>query len=235
MQRDNLRTRRRSRQPYPSRGEVSTSDRPGAASSDHGRRGRCAQALGLARGSCRWAIRWAKPGRIGPYRAHLHTPATLPTLQYLQVFSTSMPPQTPCFTRERSPVRTQPRPSSSDQGVVRYGTDMERGGDTAAAASPQMQVRRGSDRAPQDFCSSSQTARAFQRGCARFTAPAAVWRSTCCGADWSCLGMEWSQSVVPACLRAPGERREVRFASAAFSGCKFWVSAPFCGFDGPNR
>ena len=235
MQRDNLRTRRRSRQPYPSRGEVSTSDRPGAASSDHGRRGRCAQALGLARGSCRWAIRWAKPGRIGPYRAHLHTPATLPTLQYLQVFSTSMPPQTPCFTRERSPVRTQPRPSSSDK--VSSGTAPT----WNAAATPRL-PRLHRCRCAAGPIARPRTSAARPKRRVRFSVAALASRprrqcggSTCCGADWSCLGMEWSQSVVPACLRAPGERREVRFASAAFSGCKFWVSAPFCGFDGPNR
>src|ERR687891_765427 len=39
----------------------------------------------LARGSRRWAIRWAKPGRIGPYRAHLDSPATPPDVADLQV------------------------------------------------------------------------------------------------------------------------------------------------------
>jgi hypothetical protein len=92
MQRADLTTRRRLR----------PSARVASTSRVHARR--------LARGSRRWAIRWAKPGRIGPYRAHHHSPATLPDIAYLQVLSGSTPPRTPCFTRERSLIRTQPRP-----------------------------------------------------------------------------------------------------------------------------
>jgi len=73
--------------------------------------GRRVHARRHARGSNRRAIRWAKPRRIGPYRAQHHSPATLPDTAYLQVFSGSTPPRTPCFTRERSQVRNPPRPS----------------------------------------------------------------------------------------------------------------------------
>jgi hypothetical protein len=109
MQRADLTTRRRSR---PSARVASTSRRPRVGSCDHDRPGRRVHARRPARGSRRWAIRWAKPGRIGPYRAHHHSPATLPDIAYLQVLSGSTPPRTPCFTRERSQVRNPPRPSS---------------------------------------------------------------------------------------------------------------------------
>jgi hypothetical protein len=79
----------------------------------HDRPGRRVHARRLARRSRRWAIRWAKPGRIGPYRAHHHSPASLPDIAYLQVLSGSTPPRTPCFTRERSQVRHPPRPSET--------------------------------------------------------------------------------------------------------------------------
>ena len=65
-----------------------------------------------ARGSRRWAIRWAKRSRIGPYQARRHAPASLRYVACLQAFSRSMLPRTPCFTRERSQVRNPPRPSS---------------------------------------------------------------------------------------------------------------------------
>jgi hypothetical protein len=86
MQRADLTTRRRSR---PSPRVASTSRRPRVGSCDHDRRGRRVHARRLARGSRRWAIRWAKPGRIGPYRAHHHSPATLPDIAYFQVLSGS--------------------------------------------------------------------------------------------------------------------------------------------------
>jgi hypothetical protein len=66
MQRADLTTRRRLR---PSARVASTSRRPRVGSCDHDRSGRRVHARRLARGSRRWAIRWAKPGRIGPYRA----------------------------------------------------------------------------------------------------------------------------------------------------------------------
>jgi hypothetical protein len=66
MQRADLTTRWRSR---PSPRVASTSRRPRVGSCDHDRPGRRVHARRLARGSRRWAIRWAKPGRIGPYRA----------------------------------------------------------------------------------------------------------------------------------------------------------------------
>jgi hypothetical protein len=64
-----------------------------------------------ARESRRWAIRWARPSRIRPYRAASHATATRWDTGYLQVFSAGMPLRTPCFTRERTLVRNQPRPS----------------------------------------------------------------------------------------------------------------------------
>jgi hypothetical protein len=101
--RAHLTTHRRS---HPSARVASTTRRPriGAAIAPSGRR---VHARRHARGS----NRRAKPRRIGPYRAQHHSPATLPDTAYLQVFSGSTPPRTPCFTRERSQVRNPPRPS----------------------------------------------------------------------------------------------------------------------------
>jgi hypothetical protein len=108
MQRADLTTHRRSR---PSARVASASRRPRVGSCDHDRPGRRVHARRPARGPRRWAIRWAKPGRIGPYRAHHHSPAMLPDIAYLQVLSGSTRPRTRCFTRERTLVRNQPRPS----------------------------------------------------------------------------------------------------------------------------
>jgi len=61
----------------------------------------------------RWAIRWAKPSRIGPYQTVATGSPSLGYVEYMQAFSRSMPPRTPCFTRERSQVRNPPRPSET--------------------------------------------------------------------------------------------------------------------------
>jgi hypothetical protein len=182
MHRADPTTRRPSRAPYPSPRDDLASGRPDVGGGDRDRRGRYVHPHGLARGSRRWAIRWAKPRRIGPYQARRKTPAGSQLLR-LQVFSRvkgatnamlhharglwfettrgpsqkgaisrhfagkyrglrpaklgprvlarpaccapefAWPPRTahericrtaPCLTRERSPVRTQPRPSSSE-------------------------------------------------------------------------------------------------------------------------
>jgi hypothetical protein len=60
----------------------------------------------------RWVIRWAEPGRTGPYQAQRRAPARATILAHLQVFRRVDAPRTPCFTRERSQVRNPPRPSS---------------------------------------------------------------------------------------------------------------------------
>jgi hypothetical protein len=62
-------------------------------------------------GAGRWAIRWAKPSRIGRYHAQHRALAGLTIWPDLQVFRRSNGPRTPCFTRERSQVRNPPRPS----------------------------------------------------------------------------------------------------------------------------
>jgi hypothetical protein len=93
-------------------------------------------------GGGRWAIRWAKPSGIGPNQAQRWAHMVATCLADLQAFRGLRAQRTPCFTRERSPVRSQPRPSSSDKVPSGAGTDTERGSDGVAAASPRMQERR---------------------------------------------------------------------------------------------
>jgi hypothetical protein len=62
-------TRRLSRLPCPPCRHGPASRRPDLGGCDSDRRGRNLPSLGLAGSSRRWAIRWAKPCRIGPYQA----------------------------------------------------------------------------------------------------------------------------------------------------------------------
>jgi hypothetical protein len=86
-------------------------DRPQAP----GLRSRPSPARGIASrcraGASRWAIRWAKPSRIGPYQAQRLALTGAGIWPDLQVFRRVEAPRTPCFTRERPLVRNQPRPS----------------------------------------------------------------------------------------------------------------------------
>jgi hypothetical protein len=92
MHRVDLTTRRRSSEPYPSPRDDCASRGPGADGGGHDPRRHCMHPVGLARGSHRWAIRWANravSGRIGPI-------CTLPRhhcIANLQAFSGSMPPR----------------------------------------------------------------------------------------------------------------------------------------------
>jgi hypothetical protein len=104
-------TRRPSRAPCPSFCDDSASRRPDVAGCDRDRRGHDLPPRGLARGSRRWAIRWAKLCRIGPYQAQRRAPTVATIWADLQVFRDPIAPQTPCFTRERPVVRNHPRPS----------------------------------------------------------------------------------------------------------------------------
>jgi hypothetical protein len=112
MQRADLTTRGRSRHPCPSPRVDLTSRRPRVGSCDHDRHGRYVRARCLARGSRRWVIRWAKPGRIGPYEAQPRAFLGATVCSDLQAFRCSEAPRTPRFTRERSQVRNPPRSSS---------------------------------------------------------------------------------------------------------------------------
>jgi hypothetical protein len=104
-------TRRPSRPPCPSSGGRSASCDLAAGGCDRDRRGHDLPPGGLARGSRRWAIRWAKPCRIGPYQAQRRARTGASIWSDLQVFRRVKGPRTPCFTRERTLVRNQPRPS----------------------------------------------------------------------------------------------------------------------------
>jgi hypothetical protein len=104
-------TRRPSRPPCPSSGGRSASCDLAAGGCDRDRRGHDLPPRGLARGSRRWAIRWAKPCRIGPYQAQRRARTGASIWSDLQVFRRVKGPRTPCFTRERSQVRNPPRPS----------------------------------------------------------------------------------------------------------------------------
>jgi hypothetical protein len=104
-------TRRLSRLPCPPSGDGPASRRPDLGGCDSDRRGRNLPSLGLAGGSRRWAIRWAKPCRIGPYQDQRLALTGLTIWPDLQVFHRPEGPRTPCFTRERTLVRNQPRPS----------------------------------------------------------------------------------------------------------------------------
>jgi hypothetical protein len=104
------RTRRQSRLRCPSSGDGSARRRPDAGGCDRDRRGRDLPSLGVAGGPRRWAIRWAKPSRIGPYQARRRALTGANIWSVLQVFHRLEAPRTPCFTRERSQVRNPPRP-----------------------------------------------------------------------------------------------------------------------------
>jgi hypothetical protein len=72
------------------------------------------------RGAGRWVIRWAKPGRIGPYQAHPRTLLTSRVWYDLQVFPCLKARRTPCFTRERSQVRNPPRTCPKSPAGTRF-------------------------------------------------------------------------------------------------------------------
>jgi hypothetical protein len=81
----------------------------------HGLRARTSPAqrrpLRCRGGAGRWAIRWATPRRIGPYQAQCRALSGTADCADLQVFRCLEAPRTPRFTRERTLVRNQPRPS----------------------------------------------------------------------------------------------------------------------------
>jgi hypothetical protein len=128
-------TRRPSCPPCPSFGHDSASRRPHAGGCDRGRRGREVPRLDLASRSRRWAIRWAKRRRIGPYQAHRESPTGAASCLDLQAFRCRERQRTPCFTRERTVVRNHPRPSSKGlvsrhfaaMGTTRPDSAQERG------------------------------------------------------------------------------------------------------------
>jgi hypothetical protein len=62
-------------------------------------------------GAGRWAIHWAKPRRTGPYQPQRRALTVGAICADLQAFRGLRGPRTPCFTRERTLVRNQPRPS----------------------------------------------------------------------------------------------------------------------------
>jgi hypothetical protein len=104
-------TRRLSRPPCPPSRDDPASRRADVRGCDSDRRGRNLPSLGLAGGSHRWAIRWAKPCRIGQYQAERRARSRASIWRDLQVFRPLEAPRTPCFTRERPVVRNHPRPS----------------------------------------------------------------------------------------------------------------------------
>jgi hypothetical protein len=103
-------TRRPSRPLCPSSGDDPASRRPHAGGRD---RDRCGRDLPGLAGRSRWAIRWAKPCRIGPYQAQRRAPNRATVWADLQAFRRLKAPRTPCFTRERTVVRNHPRPSKT--------------------------------------------------------------------------------------------------------------------------
>jgi hypothetical protein len=68
----------------------------------------------------RWVIRWAEPGRTGPYQAQRRARAGATVWQDLQAFRQLEAPETPCFTRERSQVRNPPRPLLRNRAPARF-------------------------------------------------------------------------------------------------------------------
>jgi hypothetical protein len=104
-------TRRPSPSPCRSSGGDSAHRRPDAGARDRDRRGRDLPPPCPAPGTRRWAIRWAKPRRIGPYQAQRGAPVGATIWPDLQAFLCLKTQRTPCFTRERTLVRNQPRPS----------------------------------------------------------------------------------------------------------------------------
>jgi hypothetical protein len=104
------RIRRSSRPPYSSSGDDPARRSPDAGGCDRDRGGRELPPRGAACGSRRWAIRWAKPSRVGPYQAQRRAFSRVTVWPDLQAFRGLGTPRTPCFTRERSQVRTPPRP-----------------------------------------------------------------------------------------------------------------------------
>jgi hypothetical protein len=94
-------------------------------------------------GGGRWAIRWAKPSGIGPNQAQRWAHMVATCLADLQAFRGLRAQRTPCFTRERSLVRNQPRPSSKVR-IGRHFAAKERCRDTVrAGSSGAAPVRRG--------------------------------------------------------------------------------------------
>ena len=150
--RTELTTRRRSRPSCPSSGGDSSGRGLPAGRGDQDRRGHYLPRRGVVRGSRRWAIRWAEPSRIGPYQAQrrARTGGNVPA--DLQVFLRLRRPRMPCFTRERSLVRTQPRPSSKGAAAVARGTHhggvrvcARRGRASAGARGPFLRASGGAD------------------------------------------------------------------------------------------
>jgi hypothetical protein len=112
MHRADPTTRRPSRAPYPSPRDDLASGRPDVGGGDRDRRGRYVHPHGLARGSRRWAIRWAKPRRIGPYQARRETPCGLAVTAVAGVFARERRDERHASPRERTVVRNHPRPIS---------------------------------------------------------------------------------------------------------------------------
>jgi hypothetical protein len=104
-------TRRPSPSPCRTSGDDPAHRRPDARARDHDRRGRDLPPPCPASGTRRWAIRWAKPSRIGRYQAQRRARSCATVCLDLQAFRRLKAPRTPCFTRERSQVRNPPRPS----------------------------------------------------------------------------------------------------------------------------
>jgi hypothetical protein len=106
-------TRRPLRPACPSSADDSPSRCPDAGACDRAHRGRDPSLHDRTCGSPRWAIRRAEPCRIGPYRAQRRARSGPTVWVDLQAFRRLKAPRTPCFTRERSLVRNQPRPSKT--------------------------------------------------------------------------------------------------------------------------
>jgi hypothetical protein len=104
-------TRRPSPSPSWSSGDDSAHRRPDAHARDRDCRGRDLPPPCPACEPLRWAIRWAKPSRIGPYQAQPGASVGMALWLDLQAFLGLKRQRTPCFTRERTLVRNQPRPS----------------------------------------------------------------------------------------------------------------------------
>jgi hypothetical protein len=117
-----------SRRPPPSpswsSGDDSAHRRPDARARDRDCRGRDLPPPCPACGRRRWAIRWAKPSRLGPYQAQPGASVGVAIWPDLQAFLCLKRRRTPCLTRERSQLRNPPRPSSrrpANAGFLRSG------------------------------------------------------------------------------------------------------------------
>jgi hypothetical protein len=110
---------RPSRPPCPSSADDPASRRSDVGGCDHHRPVRDLPPRGAAGGSHRWAIHWAKLRRIGPYQLHRRalTAATIWRFDDLGRFagiSLTGRPANAMLHTERTLVRNQSRPSSSD-------------------------------------------------------------------------------------------------------------------------